>query len=121
MIYDRSEVTPDSILRIANPVFEGYAKLISAEGDMFTEMESDYSKVIVQQRWRIQFLPPNPELQLSPGERMTQELQHERITHRVIRFNAGCFTNAYREFGGTTELDVPDRDNLADEFVDNCF
>lgn len=121
MIYDRDEVFPGAVLRIANPTFEGYCTLIEPCGEMFTEMESDYSKVTVSTRWKIQFLPANPELQLSPGERITQELQHERITHRVIRFNAGCFTNAYREFGGSNENDFPDRDNLPDEFIDGVF
>lgn len=119
MIYDRDEIFPGAILRIGN---EGYAKLISEAGELFTEMESDYSKVTAARRWCIQFLPPNPELQLSPGERITQELQHERITHRVIRFNAGCFTNAYKEFGGDKSGDsFTEKDHLLDDFVDGCF
>lgn len=122
MIYEKSEVVPDGIVRISDPTFSGYAKLIAPEGEMFTEMESDYAKVIVKQRWRIQFLPALPELQLSPAERITQQLQHERICHRVISFNAGCFTTAYRIYGGTDESNnLPDRDNLLDDFIENCF
>lgn len=122
MIFDRDEVIAGNTLRIANPTFEGYCILLESDGDLFTEMESDFSKVTVAQRWRIQFLPADPELQLSPSERITQELQHERITHRVIRFNAGCFTNAYRLYGGSDEDNgVPDRDHLDDSFIENCF
>lgn len=120
MIFDRNEVVAGNTLRIANPTFEGYARLISEDGEIFTEMESDYSRVIAARRWKIQFLPVDPELQLSPADRITQELQHERVTHRVIRFNAGCFTNAYREFGGDESGSLPEKDLLVDDF-NGCF
>lgn len=121
MIYDRDQVCENSVVRIANPSFEGYARLISEDGEIFTEMESDYSHVVAARRWKIQFLPVDPELQLSPSERITQELQHERVTHRVIRFNAGSFTRAYREFGGNEERQTGDKDQLLDSFIFEAF
>lgn len=121
MIYEKDEIHPEAVVRIADPVFEGYAILISADGELFSEMESDLSRVTVAQRWRVQFLPVKPELQLTISERFTQAAQKERITHRVIRFNAGCFTTAYKKYGGEQSDDSIDRDLLPDIFLFDSF
>lgn len=88
------EVYETSIVKIEHGTsFEGYARLIRAEGLAMPFMDPEEKRVLIRQRWLIEWvgLDDISSIKLTSAERFTQLSQQGHRTHRDVEHYAGPY------------------------------
>lgn len=81
------QVRRNSVIKFLSPdgKFEGYARLIKPQTRALSFVEEAEHTTYVQQRWLVQFLPPDS-LELTREEYFTQSNLKGKATSRIIAF-----------------------------------
>lgn len=118
--FNANDIYVGAVIRIERQGdFEGYARLIIPEGELWTHIDEDDGPVIINQRWLVEWLTLNDLQQhtLEASERMTQSVQAGKMCHRTLQISGGMSWEAYiAKWGMEDESDSDQISGLKDSF-----